>query len=140
MKKVRGMRKLLLFILITCLFSCSLGMDTVRHVTGNYYLTAPDDEEQLGLTYRYPGDDTGYSGIIEETVFAVGYNKQYIIAKQHPHDIKETTNYFILPYNANRNPKNEDLIGPLTLNEFNQKKKEFRIENLNFTIIYKDLE
>ena len=133
------MKKLLLFGLMTFLLSCSLGMDIERNIVGNYYLTAPDDDEQLGLTYRYPGDENGYGGIIEQTVFAVGFNKQFIIAKQHPPN-KEITNYFILPYNLNKEPKNEDLIGPLTLKEFEQKKKELKIENLDFTIVYKNLE
>src|ERR1700749_1445227 len=111
------MKKPLLFSWMIFLLSCSVGMDIKRNIVGNYYLTAPDDDEQLGLTYQNPGDQNGgYDGIIEQTVFAVGYNKQYIIAKKHPPN-KDITNYFILPYSAYKEPKNEDLIGPLTLNE-----------------------
>jgi len=129
----------MVLILIFCLASCSLGMDINRHLFGNYYLTAPDDDVQLGLTYKEPGDENGFVGIIEQTVFAVGYNKEYIIAKQHPPN-KEITNYYILPIKNGDLPKNEDLIGPLTQKEFEQKKEELKIKNLDFTIVYKNLE
>jgi hypothetical protein len=131
------MKRLVLLIFGFCLVSCSLGMAIEKHLFGNYYLTAPDAAEQLGLTYKVSNDV--FAGIIEETVFAVGYNKEYIIAKQHPAN-KEITNYYILPIKDGSEPKNEDLIGPLTQKEFTQKKKEFRIESLDFTIVYKDLE
>jgi hypothetical protein len=126
---------------VSCLLSCSLGMSTERRLFGNYYLTAPDDDSQLALTYKEPGDTDGYSGIIEQTVFAVGFSKEYIIAKQHPAN-KAITNYYILPVHSNKRTwgDNHGLIGPLTLEEFERKEKELMIKNLDFTIVYKDLE
>jgi hypothetical protein len=131
------MKKYIILAFILCLFSCSLGFAENQHLFGNYYLTATDVEEQMSLSYQV--SDSGYAGIIEETVFAVGYNKEYIIAKQHPAN-KEITNYYILPIKNGDLPKNEDLIGPLTQKEFEQKKEELKIKNLDFTIVYKNLE
>lgn len=107
-----------LFILI--LFSgCigGLGFDTKDKVVGNYYLVAPDDESQLSLDYCDPADQNGCSGVIDATVFAVGYNKEFIIAKQHPNNNRNTTNYYLLPIKNGAQPNNNDLIGPLTLEQ-----------------------
>jgi len=108
---------------------------------GNYYLVAPDLDEQTSLSYHDPKDSLVYPSIIEATVFAVGYNKNYIIAKQHPNGDKHITNYFILPVKSGFNWKdNNGLLGPLTLNQFNQKTLELNIKSIQFTIDYKDLE
>ena len=118
-----------------------MGFVIKKNITGNYYLTAPDDDLQLSLTYGKPDEDF-YSGIIESTVFAVGYNKDYIIAKQHPRkfpdDLDRTiTNYYILPITHNYN---WNLIGPLTLIEFNAERQKLKIpKSLQFSIEYENL-
>jgi hypothetical protein len=118
-----------------------MGLVIKKNIIGNYYLTAPDDDLQLSLAYGKPNEDF-YSGIIESTVFAVGYNKDYIIAKQHPrkfpNDLDRTiTNYYILPITNNYK---WNLIGPLTLIEFNSEKKRLKIsKSLNFTIEFENL-
>ena len=110
-----------------------------EHITGNYYLVSTDyvDED---LSVSYDLGDGSYIGVVNETVFAVGYNKDFIIAKQHPakeinNPDKSITNYFIVPI-TNKVDKwpDENKIGPLTELEFLIKRKELNIpEDLTFT-------
>jgi len=117
-----------------------MGFDTKEKVIGNYYLVAVDDEAELSLDYCDPADQNGCGGVIESTVFAVGYNEKYIIVKQHPRTFpnppdKEVTNFFIVPIKEGFNYRTmNNLIGPLTLEQFNTKRKELNISNLKFAI------
>ena len=73
---------------------------------------------------------------------SVGFNKDYIIAKQHPNDNRNTTNYFIVPVNPKKRVWGNyfGTIGPLTLNQFNDKIAELHIDNIKFSITEKSLE
>ena len=93
----------------------------------------------------------GMAPSFKPTVFAAGYNNDYIIAKQHPliearHDSidKSITNYYIVPRKEEINNWTEYyglIIGPLTESEFNQKRKELGIaDNVTFSKVIKDLE
>ena len=78
-----------IFSILTVFTSCwwqSEGNST--KITGNYYLHWVDDKSDQSIL-RSSGD--GKSGFIQvpETVYAVGYNDSYIIAKQHPNLEKE---------------------------------------------------
>jgi hypothetical protein len=141
--------KTILYITFILIFlsSCvgGLGLAVNERITGNYYLVAADDIEQLSLSYHTEDMEDIYGTVVGETVFAVGFNNHYIIVKQHPNiDFKvdkTITNYYILPLKEKINWENiNGLMGPLRFNEFNQKRKELNIEDLEFTINYKDLE
>ena len=131
-----------LWLLILCLLSGCTGFSSKENIVGNYYLIATDTDEQSSLSYCEPADKNGCIGIIEATVFAVGYNKDYIIAKQHPRvdpkvPNKSVTNYFILPITKKETHwgSNSGLIGPLRLDQFNEKKKELNLPpDLKFTV------
>lgn len=80
-------------------------------------------------------------------VFEVGYNNDYIIAKQHPQigsilvqqtTDKTVTNFFILRMEKNGIFKNvkERIYGPLTEREFKLKQKELEISDIEFSIKY----
>jgi hypothetical protein len=132
-------RTFFLIFILFLLSSCNNGIR--QNFLGNYYLVAPDIDEQTSLSYHETSDGSAYGDVIKATVFAVGYNSKYIIAKQHPYGDKHITNYFILPVKNGFNWKNNNgLMGPLTINEFNQKQIELNIKPIQFTIIYKDLE
>ncbi|MGZ3819633.1 MAG: hypothetical protein ACXVB6_03505, partial [Mucilaginibacter sp.] len=91
--------------------------------------------------YQDPTNESFYTPIVEATVFAEGNNKEYIIIKQHPGNDRKVINYFILPISKKIGTINNfGLMGPLTLEKFNQKKKKLKIEKLDFTIVYRDLE
>jgi hypothetical protein len=98
--------------------------------------------------YYDPPYSSGGITVVQCCVFAVGNNDKYIIAKQHPYDPtsskgpdKSITNYFIVPVEDYHNwIKNNIKIAPLSQSEFDQKRKELGIENIQFTIVYKDVE
>ena len=104
-----------------------------KHVVENYYLIATDAEEALDLSYHESSDGNNFGTIIDATVFAIGYNDKYIIAKQHPRTFpnppdKKITNYYILPLKKGMDWKSKNgLIGPLTLEQFNEKCIELNI-------------
>jgi hypothetical protein len=127
------------------LTSCS-GTGT-EHVIDNYYLGTIDYvEKNLSLYYKLQSGD--YIGVVNPTVFAIGYNENYIIVKQHPgnwsDDIinKDVTNYYIVPVKDwLHNSPDENKIGPLTYDEFLLKREELKIpNNLVFSKIFKKLE
>ena len=139
------MRKIFYFAILIFV-SCS-GLAIKENITGNYYLIATDTGDDCALDYHEPNDENNYAGIIGATVFAVGYNDKYIIVKQHPRVFpnppnKEITNYFILQITDGFDWRNKSsLYGPLTLVQFNEKRKELGVpEDLQFTKIFKDLE
>jgi hypothetical protein len=72
------------FFTVSCLvlFSCS-GFGPAYHqlLTDKFYLTAPDDMQQMSICYQT--SSSGFDCVISETVFAAGYNDRFIIAKQH---------------------------------------------------------
>jgi len=53
-----------------------------------------DISEQMGVCYTLEKGDC--IGRIPETVFSVGWNERFIVAKQHPSNNRSVTNYFIL--------------------------------------------
>jgi hypothetical protein len=124
-----------------------MGFAIKQKLFDRYYLIAVDVEEELDLSYESPYNPDLYWTVVKETVFGVGYNRGYIIVEQHPKELlnppnKSITNYFILPiaYQHEHGIGNFGLIGPLTSEEFNKKRKELNIpDSLKFTIIKDDL-
>jgi len=90
--------KQIFFILLSAGL-CSCGQPAVhKQLTDEFYLTAPDLIEQLSVSYHY--SSASYSGMVNETVVAVGYNDKFIIAKQRPADTDtDITLYYIIDIN-----------------------------------------
>ena len=80
------------------------------------------------------------------TVFAVGFNENYMIIKQHPrtwpYPHENVTYFYILPLKEGMDwCTMNGLLGPMTIEQFNQKRKDLNIPNsLTFTKVMKDLE
>ncbi len=143
------MKKVIVGLLVCCFLLGCNGAIIVRRVTTYYYLVAIDAEEQLALSYAIGGDGSDINYIITQTVFAVGCDSNYLIAKQHPSksgnpfvENKSITNYYIVHLNKEYDAfkSTVGLIGPLTKDEFYKKRKELNIEDIKFTIVYKNLE
>jgi hypothetical protein len=144
---MRKLNLILLFLYLIFQLGCG-GFVINDKVTGNYSLVATDEDQQLSLCYFDDSDNNGGCvSIVTETVFAVGCNANYIIVKQHPRRFpdppnKAITHYYILPVNP-KDKKLSDygLIGPLSLAQFNAKRKELNIpDSLRFTIVKADLQ
>jgi len=139
------MRTLILIfslIIIFCLSGC-MGDAHYEQLKAGYYLSATDTKEDMVLGYQ----DGEYGiGIIDAMVFAVGQNDSFIILKQHPRDFpnesnKAVTNYYIIPIKdrISKSPE-KNFYGPLTSEIFEQKRNELGLQNVDFTIIFKDIE
>jgi hypothetical protein len=141
------MKNITLYLLVLIGLSSCEGLAIKENIFGNYYLVAADIGEDLSLSYHEGtlSDVLGgvnYDGLIEPTVFAVGYNDKYIIVAQHPNIYdRKITNYFILPIKKGMNWRTKNgLIGPLSLTQFNAKRRELGIsDELTFTRVFEDL-
>lgn len=115
-------------------------------IIGKYYLVSVDSIDDTSLSYSINNDDSSFANVVGETVFAVGHNDDFIIVKQHPRVFgnepdKTTTNYFIVKiYKKNTLWAEKGVIGPLTKKEFEQKRKDLKIENIKFDFLVDDLE
>jgi len=139
----------LLFSTCTLLIGCGdmFGNAYEEHISGKYYLVAGDGREQMGLCTT--DEFRGYLGVIVPTVFAIGYDKDFIIVKQHPrhfdgHDVmnRQVTSYYIVALKEQRGKSDTDIVyGPMTKEKFHAKRKELGVpEDLQFTRVFKDLE
>lgn len=87
--KLEDLNKIFLVTIVLTLFSSCLDdkINTIP-ITGDYYLNWTfEKSEQLLLK----SSDEGKTGriVIPETIFAVGFDKNFIIAKQHPNKEEE---------------------------------------------------
>ena len=105
-----------------------------EHLVGPYRLIAVDVSEQMNVSYSL---DSGEAvGRIPETVFAVGWDDHYIVAKQHPNNDRAVTNFFYL--DIARDSKYADpstsVVGPLTESDFSSKQTQLHLPNFHRTI------
>jgi len=119
------------------LTSCIGNIVYKKELSAGYELSANDDMSGMSI---YVSDGQYQVGVVNATVFSVGFDENFIIAKQHPfrdNSInKFVTNYYIVPVKNKINASpDENKIGPLTQEEFLIKRKEMKIsDNLVFTI------
>jgi len=98
----------------------------------------------LGIDHKNKWGVT--STIVEATVFAVGADDRYIVAKQHPlrgdqsHFDRAVTNYFIVDrmLAATLPDRRKGVIGPLTKEQFDQKSAAMQLPS--FTKTFQKLE
>ena len=131
---------IILLLLFPILSGCQFGMHKEK-IIDKYFLTFVDSESDLSLSYDLGNGD--FIGVVNDAVFAVGYNSNFIIVKNHPlvepDSINRTvTNYFIIQIDRNISQfkVEENKIGPLSKQEFDKKRKELKIPaDLDFTVI-----
>lgn len=94
-----------------------------KTIDGPYRLVAIDTMDQMSVSYDL-GDGSSI-GRIGATVFAVGWSKEFIVAKRHPSNNKETTEYFYLTRSSDSKyaDPSVSVTGPLTEAEFNVRRK-----------------
>ena len=105
-----------------------------KHLVGPYILAAVDVEEQMSVYYDL-GDGASI-GRIEPVVFSVGWNKRYIVAKQHPGGNRSVTDFYYLDMTKDSkyaDPTNS-VVGPLTEAGFMQKQRELGLPSFTHTI------
>lgn len=113
-------------------------------ITNNIYLTAINSYDELSIWCSIDESSVRYL-LVPETVFAVGYNDDFIIAKSHPKNSGEEINknltyYHIIEIDKLSQQNPEQSIS-LLKEQFEYKRKEFNIPaDLDFTIMYSELE
>ena len=126
------LREAALFAISGVLTGCGFVHD--ERLTGDYRLVAVDVLEQMSVSRSLPGGNA--IGRIDETVFAVGWNDRYIVAKQHPANDRNVTNYYYLDMSrdsAYADP-NQSVTGPLAEAEFKRHQAELKLPGFRRTI------
>jgi hypothetical protein len=119
-----------------------------EHVTGSYYLVAFDDAARICLTF---GNEKDHGVVVvRETVFAVGYDDNFIIVAEHPHNEdgpgsemdRSETNYYVVALKEPPGKRHKDnLYGPMATGEFEIVRLAMGVpEDLQFTRMFKELE
>lgn len=118
--------------------SCSLFDSGTAWRGGSYALTWIDTADNLSLCR-----DLGKGaciGRVDATVFAVGWNGRYAVAKQHPAGDRSKTDYFIV--DSLRDSDLEDpskaVVGPLSKDEYRKMAVELKLPD--FTKVFESLE
>jgi hypothetical protein len=125
-------------LLVTSLLLSGCGFVHDERLTGNYRLIAVDVMEQMSVNHSL--NNGSAVGRINETVFAVGWDQRYIVAKQHPNNNRVVTNYYYLEM-AKDSPyadPSASVTGPLTETEFKQRQAELRLPDFKRT--FKELQ
>ena len=120
--------------LIATMFIAGCGDVYHKHLVGPYSLSAIDVEQQMAVYYDFP--DGGGIGRIEPVVFSVGWDKRYIVAKQHPSGNRSVTDFYYLDMTKDSKyaePTNS-VVGPLTEAEFLRKQRELSLPGFTLTI------
>jgi hypothetical protein len=106
----------------------------LEHLTGHYDLFAPLDMESMAIWRESLGR-------VPASVFAVGWDDQFILAKQHPRAgypapaERNVTHWYIIRVT------NDEVFGPLTESEFAAKRAELGVpDSLAFARVFKELE
>lgn len=113
--------------------SCIFDSSTEKLIHG-YELAWIDFKENQAI---YKGEEQ-----VPDYVASVGYNSDYIIAKQHPQKGDfysepdySVTNYFIIDIEENEKGYKQGIVGPLSKEQFDSKMDELRIRSkVKFTI------
>lgn len=142
---MKTIRAFLLLLLLPLLQSC--GFVYERHLTGNYYLIAVDTKEDMDVCYHLQEDDDApYTGITGASVYAIGYDNDFILVKAYRilkdsmgislqrYD-KNTTEYYIIPVNNSQEAweAQDNKFGAFGKKDFEIKRKELGVsDNITF--------
>ena len=120
----------------------SCGFVYKQHLTGNYYLIAVDTKDDMDVCYHRQTDDAVYIGITGASVYAVGYDDDFILVKAYralrdSMDIslqrydKNTTEYYIIPVNNTQEAweAQENKFRAFSKKDFEVKRKELGVSD-----------
>lgn len=121
-------------VFVACVFLAGCGFVHDEKIAGNYRLIAVDVLSEMSVSYGLENGDV--VGRINSTVFAVGWDSRYIVAKQHPNNDRSITNYFYLDISKDSRyaDPGASVTGPLNFEEFSKKKIELSLPSFKRTI------
>jgi hypothetical protein len=126
---IRAVSGALCVWIAVCLHGC--GYSHEEQIDGPYYLAAIDAPDLMRVYYRV--SEHGYVGRIPETVFAVGWNSKYIVAKVHPSKVRSLMDYYYLIRELDGEYKDAEISvrGPLAQQDFNRMKAEIGLPDFS---------
>ena len=129
-----NMKSISIILLLSCLFITGCGFSHDEKITGVYRLIAVDINEQMSICYEL--ENGSCIGRINQTVFSYGFNKRFIVAKQHPANDKSVTNYYYLDMTKDSEfaEPSESVTGPLSKEEFEKATKKLDLPKFTKTI------
>ena len=130
----------LFFLLLPLMQSC--GFVYKQHLTGNYYLIAVDTKDDMDVCYHRQTDDALYIGITGASVYAVGYDDDFILVKAYRalrdsigislqrYD-KNATEYYIIPVNNTQEAweAQENKFRAFSKKDFEVRRKELGVSD-----------
>ena len=130
------LRLLIASTVVLTLAGCGFAHD--EQLVGPYRLVAADVSDQMAIC---EGTASAVHCVIPATVFAVGWDGSFIIAKQHPYDLpqatkpdKSITSYWIVRIS------DRTVIGPLNKGEFETRRTMLGVPGeLQFTKEFPEL-
>ena len=138
---MNNLKKILGISFLLILQSCYFGVGLVeKEITDDYWLLANNTLDEMSIWFN--AEKYSNRLIVPETVFALGENGDFIIAKSHPKNLesgidKSVTYYHIIEVDK----KSPEQSPNLTLEQFENKRKELNIPNdLDFDIVYEELQ
>lgn len=134
LKKILGIAFLL--ILQSCYFGAGL---VEKEITDDYFLFANNSLEEMSIWFH--AEKYSNRLIVPETVFELGENGDFIIAKSHPRNIESGINKSVTYYHIIEvDKKSTEQSSNLTLEQYENKRKMLNIpKNLDFEIVYDEL-
>jgi hypothetical protein len=121
MKRERAIPIVLAISYALLISGCGLFDSGEEWRSGPYALIWIDLRNEVTLSY-----DMGqgvWGTLIEPQVFAVGADKKYVVAKQHPNGRKDRTNYFIVEMQVGQSWAviEDAVVGPLSEQSYREK-------------------
>jgi len=118
-------------LLLVCFFVSGCGSVHDEQITGPYRLIAVDIDAQMSLSYDL-GNGSAI-GRINETVFAYGFDKQYIVAMQHPKGNRSITHFYYLDMAKDSKYADPEVsvIGPLSKKDFDAASKRLGLPKIS---------
>lgn len=107
-----------------------------ERITGPYRLIAVDTDSQMSICYGL--EDGSAIGRIGETVFEYGFDKRFIVAKQHPGNNQSVTNYFFLDMSKDSKyaEPSDSVTGPLGKKEFEKATRRLNLPKFSHVLKY----
>ncbi|WP_435139522.1 hypothetical protein [Formosa sp. A9] len=138
---MRNTNKIIGIFLLLILESCYFGAGLVeREITDDYFLFANNTLDEMSIWYH--AEKYSNRLIVPKTVFAVGENGDFIIAKSHPKTTENGINKSVTYYHIIEVDKKSTEQSPnLTLEQYERERKILKIpSDLDFNIVYEELE
>jgi len=105
-------------------------------IIGNYEIEWVDLEGNQNISKAIDGCSGCYSVIIDNYVYAVGHNQDFIIAKQHAGTDKNITHYYIINLTQNKDKYRDGVTGPVMKEVFDSLRRRLNISDIPFNKTY----